>query len=167
MVALMLGMVGCAPVPPSMTQEDIEVVNRAKTIRHYPVSRAKFIKTMGLTNVPSECGGGSIRGRTATYTETWKLPSGLLVSAMDWGYPVDWKITEISIDALLNKQIDGIPKATGNGRNGGDWLQPFPPNPPITSFKSCAITSSKGKVFFDSNDDFRTIPRANYERQGP
>lgn len=146
---LALLMVCCA----HLTKEDREIVNRAKTLREYPVSRSKFIKTLGLEKTPSERSWGSMRSMRCWYLETWSLPSGNLVHAWDSEDASDMiGIKEGSIDAILNQRtavvIAGIPQA--------------PPLPPArNSFESCVIASPRGKVFHSSNSHHTSQEKPN------
>ena len=153
---LALLVTGCA----TMTKEDVELVNRAKAIHRYPVSRAEFVRKMGLEEFASERIGGYVRSNRAWYLETWTLPNGKLVNAWDSEYAGDWKITETSIDALLNKKVVGVPTESDSARKAGDWIQVDSPDPPRKSFESCVITSRRGKQIFNSADYLRSLEKS-------
>lgn len=130
-----------------MTKEDVEIVSRAKTIHRYPVSRDKFIKTLGLGLIPSEriCGGA--RGGRCSYLETWTLPSGNRVRA--------WDSEQVNMTPETIDQIIGVNRPPYDAYlDRGPAPSPFDflTTPPRKFFESCVISSPRGKVFFSSTD---------------
>lgn len=132
-----------------MSWQDIEIVNRARTIQRYPVSRDALIKTLELESVPSERIGGSVRMGNVVFKETWTLPNSTQVSAWDWYYVGDVPITPTKIDSLLNNRR----KPKKNAEIHGDFIELFGKPTgmvPRKSFKSLGVVSGRGESLYES-----------------
>ena len=152
--------VSCATVSP----QDVELVNRAKTIRKYPISRNALVKKLELQPIKSERIGGSVRGGNMLFTESWTFPNGTEVTGWDSEYVGNEKLIPADIDALLAKsekvvtkaEIDAlIAKYDDPSGPPGDFIHPIGTEfylRPRKTFNSVVITSARGKMLFNSNN---------------
>lgn len=141
--------VSCA----TMSTQDIEMVNRAKTIQKYPVSRANLIKKLGLQSIQSQRLGGGVRSGTMFFTETWTLSSGSEITAWDSKFIGDVEIKPATIDAMVG--VGEYPYDVVLGTRGGKRASNI--NKPVIepirkSFNAVRISSVRGKEYFDSSD---------------
>lgn len=152
---------GCATTPkgdvtdfPPLTKRDTELVERAKSIRSYPVSRAKFIGTLELKGLSSERTMEGSRRNSGFTSETWKLPEGQTVHAFHGSAMANRPVTREEIDAIL--------MSPGNSSLNGDFIHPGKPPwvPPSKSFQSCSVISADGRAIFDSLDYLRTLEKS-------
>jgi len=120
-----------------MSPDRRSLVYAARAIDKYPVSRAHAIHKLGLYGLPSKRDGGVINSGYF-FTESWSHPSGLFVTGHD-SVPIESKyLTRRAIDRLLKTPIR-------SGRVcGQDASVPRP------TFQRIAVTTSDGKVVFDS-----------------
>lgn len=140
----------------TMTKDDLEIVNRAKTIHRYPVSRDKFIRTLGLEKIPSQRRLAGARCGRYSYLETWVLTGGGLVHA--------WDSDRVEMKPETIDQIIGPRRPPYDAfLNRGPAPSPmgFLDQPPRDSFESCVITSPRGKVFFDSSSYIHSLGKSS------
>jgi len=121
-----------------MSPDQRALVDAARTIDKYPVSRAHAIYKLGLYGLPSKRYGGVINSGYF-FTESWSHPSGLFVTGHD-SVPIESKyLTRRAIDLLLETH-----RRTGRVC-GQDASVPRP------TFQRIALTTSDGEVVFDSD----------------
>lgn len=128
-----------------MPSQQQALVDKAQAINRFPVKRSTLIKNLGLVLIESERGISGSRGGRVSFHESWRVPSGLTVTAIDSVYVGNQPITMYSIDKITR-------------RDPSDFVTPWavrhpsPELPPRRSFDRITISSLTGKVVFDSAD---------------
>ena len=102
------------------------VIERAKSIQSFPVSRSQLITTFNLDSIQSERMDGSVRGGRMIFIESWMHPSGLKVTGYTSEHVGPLTIKKGNIDEIVNRAPP--PKGVAFG-------------PPRMSFEGFSITS--------------------------
>lgn len=135
----------------SLSQDQRSVIERARSINRYPVSRSAFVKKLGLSKIESDRISGGLRAGTITFVETWRHPARLTVSAYDSEY-FGIKPIARQTDRDFTAQTTGI---TLNG------LPELPQKPqPRQSFEQVIITTQSGRELFRSTRN-KSAPASN------
>ena len=122
-------MAGCAVASHNQTF----VIEKARSINRYPVSRSSFVDELGLSKIKSERVHFRLRANRYSLEETWKHPSGLTIRAIDWKEsPNDPFTTQIS--GITFEGLPGMP----------------PQAQPSQSFNQVIITTTSGRELFRS-----------------
>ncbi len=131
-------MVGCEVMSPNQAL----VIERARSINRYPVSRSKFVSALELSKVDSNRTDIGLRSGWFSFVETWNHPCGLTIYAYDRDY---YGIGPIG--GLADKDFTAqTTKVTVKGIPGK------PPKPHAReSFEQVIITAKSGREVFRSN----------------
>ena len=110
------------------------VIEKARSIKTYPVSRTSFVNDLGLSRIQSVRINFLFRSKRFSREETWQHPSGLTICAVDWKeYPI-----EPYTQQMTSVTLEGLP-----GKS--------PQAQPSQSFNLVIISSKWGEVLFRSN----------------
>ena len=89
-----------------LSPEKEAVVVKARSIREFPVLRGALVASLGLERQRGERFDGAVIDGWRSHWETWRHPTGLVITAYDHDYRHDrhGKVTRESIDRILDSQ---------------------------------------------------------------
>ena len=140
-IAVLFAVCSCS----SVSKDQKLVIDQVSLIHKFPVSRSTLTKSLNLDSIQSERIDGGVRGGHMWFIETWQLPTGTKVTGWDSEYVGAMKITERSIDDILND-----PNRTLIPETPGDFINPFAGFPPRQTFKRITVSTALDKLIFDS-----------------
>ena len=121
----------------SMSPDQRSIVDAARTIDRYPVSRTNAIRKLGLYGLPSKRYGNVVNSGYV-FTESWAHASGLFVAGHD-AVPFEYKVlTRRDIDRLLMLPFRSDRACCKDA------------SIPRPTFQRIVVTTSDGELVFDS-----------------